>query len=293
MDSQNITLTFGIPSYKSSIPQLMDTLSSIAKSSISIGLVNYEIIVCINGEHNDKIPLLCTQYKNTRVIHTHKFRTGKAIAINKINKYASGKLLVIIDDDVIINGKTLKLLIKNIQPPTVLLAFPQRQIIPPKKLSLFNYFQWKIFNLQYSRNLFKGGDKYFTGMCFSIKKGSMPLLPHDLINDDQYLQIYFMNHYEFIKSAHVSYHGVFRYNDFKERFFRINNGRLQIKKYFNDQTIVGYESKLKRVIDYGKVIKLSPGDLICFIIYRIIYILTKLQFKYFSKSDLRWIRTAQ
>ncbi len=292
MDQRNNSLTIGIPTYNCFFDQLKKTIDSICKSIHYGNYHNYEIIICINGKPNKEINILLDYYSNISVIHTHRYQKSKALAINLIKQYAKNENLIIVDDDVLINHKCIKLLVKNIQKPNILLSYPSRKLILIEKSLSITYILWKIFNVQYQKNLFKNGDKYFTGMCFCVKKNYLPKLPKDLINDDQFLHIYFMKKCKLINNAIVYYHGVSKYGDFKMRYFRINQGRLQIKKYFDYLIINEYQSDYQRKIDYLKSLRLSSEDFLFFLLYRILYKYTKYLFNKKLPKKLVWDRTS-
>lgn len=292
MDREKVSVTFGIPSYNVSFDVLDLAIQSIINSSNSLGLNESRILVCFNGYSNKQSLDIGKKYSNVKIIHTYKYQKGKSLAINAIRSKTNTKFLVIVDDDVLLNGKSLALLLKYIQDPNIHITFPKRQLIKENGLSLFHQLLWKIFNIQYDSNLYKGGDVFFTGMCFCVKNKLLPTLPVDLVNDDQFLQIYFTNNCKLVKNAIISYRGVHTITDYKNRFFRINYGRDQIKNYFDNETLVNYRKRFKRVINYKKVLQLPFGDLVWFLIYRIVYSLISIMFNLSQKRGLVWERSS-
>lgn len=293
MARTKVSITFGIPTYNVSVDILDLTIQSVINSSVLLGLRESPILICFNGCPNKQALKLSNKYKNVKAIHTPKYQKGKALAINTISSKTNTEFLVVTDDDVVLDERSLALLLKNMQDPNIYLTFPKRQLIYEEGLSTFHRLLWKIFNVQYYSDLYKDGDTFFTGMCFCVKNKLLPTLPVDLVNDDQFLQIYFRNNCKFVKNAIISYRGVYTIRDYKNRFFRINYGRHQIKQYFDDEALINYQKLYKRVINYKKAFQLPVGDLVCFLIYRIIYNIIRIMFNFSLKRNLVWERALQ
>ncbi|KKR81450.1 MAG: hypothetical protein UU73_C0001G0070 [Candidatus Daviesbacteria bacterium GW2011_GWA1_41_61] len=293
MDKKKNNITFGIPSYNSSLEILNLTVQSIIKSVDLLGIQQLRILICLNGKPNRKIEKLYRNNPNIKVIYTPNFAKGKSRAINEIHLQTQTELLIIIDDDVLIDSMSLSLLIEQIQSKNTYITFPSRSLINETHLNPFNKLLWKIFNIQYCSNLYNGNDPFFTGMCFCVKTKFLPMLPNDLINDDQFLQIYFMNNSKLIRKAFVYYRGVHEIRDYINRFFRINYGRNQIKKYFRKEIYESYNIQHKRILDYGKILRLPIGNLICFLIYRIAYTTIRTIFNLLPKTNYSWERSSQ
>lgn len=293
MDKKKNSITFGIPSYNSSLEVLNLTIQSIIQDVDSLGIQQFCILICLNGKPNERIEEFYLNSPNIKVIHTLNFAKGKSRAINEIHFQTQTELLMIIDDDVLIDSMSLSLLIEQIQSKNIYITFPSRSLINETRLNAFNKLLWKILNIQYSSNLYKNNDPFFTGMCFCVKTKFIPILPDDLINDDQFLQIYFMNNSKLIRKAFVSYRGVHKIRDYINRFFRINYGRNQIKRYFKQEIYKSYNIQHKRSLDYEEILLLPVKDLICFLIYRIIYIAIRIIFNLLPKTNYSWERSSQ
>ncbi len=115
MDRKKDHITFGIPSYNSSLGVLNLTVQSIIASVNSLRIQQFHIFICLNGKPNQGIKELYQNNPNIRVIHTTNFAKGKSRAVNEIHRQTRSGLLIIIDDDVLIDRVSLSLLTEKIQ----------------------------------------------------------------------------------------------------------------------------------------------------------------------------------
>ena len=124
-------------------------------------------------------------------------------------------------------------------------------------------------------NLLADRSVLLIGRCVLFRQEKLPHIPEDTLNEDQYIDYFLYPHVRKVNGPFVFYEGIYSLRKNFQRDIRITAGRKQLKKRFPNSITDIVDSGISRKINYNKLFRLSIGQIVLYIIYRIVYRISK------------------
>jgi glycosyltransferase involved in cell wall biosynthesis len=269
-DTSEIAITVGIPSYRGA-KTLATTVRSVAEALMRVPVRGREIIVCINGDSTETTVAAqawLTSYSGlVKVICCEV--PSKATAMNMIVKHATGDVVFFVDDDVILERDCLLQSYRKIETnQEIKLVFADRAVVQPIRGNALRRWFYSCLTFRYRHQIFCKPDTFVNGSCMGIRRVDYPQLPPDVINDDQYLHIFFWGRVQKVPEAVYFFHGISSLQQYCRRYGRIAHGRAQMRSYFVEDQIKLYEELVQRRINSSRVSSLTFSQRVQFAVWK-------------------------
>lgn len=176
-----LNVTIGIPAYneEKNIGKLLKKLS---KEKFEFKL---DTIIVVASGCTDKTEIIVEKFakKNKKIkLLSEKIRRGKTTAINLILKNTNSKIIVFVDGDNLHKFGSINRLVGKFSDKEIGAA-SCRQVSLESEKTLFGYISHLIWNLHHSYCLI---EPKISGELCAIRKGIVPNIPNNIINDDGY-----------------------------------------------------------------------------------------------------------
>ena len=233
---------------------ISQTLESISKQTIP----PKNIYVCVNGSVDNtyqKVSDIASIEKNISLITS---KPGKANAWNKIVSKSIENKLMFCDGDVIINPSAAEKMLETFEKsPDLVLVGGSNAYTAKYKESIFSkFFAENLEGTPISQN-WVSGRLYMTKIneLYNLaEKLKLNLMPEDILNEDQLLELMTKGHRKIIKSAYNISNYASNFKEWKMACKRTLSGRRQLQdKYPQLQGETNFlENKLKNYWDRTK-----------------------------------------
>ena len=238
-----------------------------------------EIVFILNGctDESEKIVKDIVEFNTDLIIKMYSTSNAcKAAAIN-ILRNNNADYVGYVDDDIIFDEAAIfeevALLDSNDDIWGVFVdPFP----LPSKgNVSRWEKIVYNAMTIRTRFNLLIERCDFLMGRCVLFRRDKMPLIPEDIINEDQYLDYLLYPHIKKVVGPFIFYEGVYSVKKYFQRDIRITAGRKQLKKNLSKKITVVADRRISRKIDYKQLLKLPISRIMTYIFYRIIYRISK------------------
>lgn len=295
------SITIAVPTYNGA-KTIQNTLYSIVERLKEMPRsMEKEIIICTDHCSDDtkKIVRSFINEKGGREINIRLIDNddlqGKAIVLNKIFNNSSGELFCIIDDDVILEKKSLVRLLEGLVIDSDLrCVFSAWKRLPFKSNNPWKLFWQWILGIKFDIQSHDKPNEIMRGACLVFRRENFVRLP-SILNEDQFLQYIYWPRTKEVQDSIIYFNSVSNIFDYYKRFLRIMVGSKQMSKYFEKERIDKCSKSLFRKIDYRKIMSLPWKQKGAFLFYRFIrffinaYVKIKLRFI----KNYEWFRFKQ
>ena len=286
------SISIGIPTYRGA-QTLSRTVASVANSLSCFEKYHCEIILCVNGELEETLAVAeacCKQYPGLVQILTRK-KPGKAGAMNYIAARASGEVLFFLDDDIILDLKCLDGCLRALSlPDPADLVWGEHAVLPIEEGSAARRFFYQSFTVPYRLPVYVEPESYVRGRCMAMLHQDYPILPEELINDDQFLHIYYWGRVRAVPGAKFYSYGVDSVYDYHQRFYRIAAGRQQMYQYFDPERVQRYERLVNRSFNWDNLRALPMLEKLHFLTWRAVDWSASCRFRRMKGKNQDWVR---
>lgn len=235
----------------------------------------HEIIVVSSGSTdrtNDIVTKLSEKDLRIKLI-TEKERGGKAQALNIFFNAAKGDILVVISADTKIAQGSIARLVETMKPSVggaCAKTLPREK--NPAIVEFCYWFLWKVHNRALMVESKNGTLSHLGGDMWAVRRGIVPRIPREVINDDAYLGIALRKkgwQIVFVPEAEVLIGGPATPTDYIQQRVRIVIGHKQLKEMTGvEPTTIGAlafrkpvfslkmllnEIRTHRIADYPKI----------------------------------------
>lgn len=230
---------------------IKQTLTSILNQTIP----PQEIHICINAssDNTEKIVRNIALLENK--INVHYSEPGKGNAWNKIMAKQSREKILFCDGDVIINKKAAEEMLATFEKTKdLILVGGANAYFSSEKETIFSKYFTENLEGKPLKQDWVCGRLYMTKTkeLFSLaEKFNIPLMPQNIINEDQLLDFITNNYKEIIDTTYNLSMQVSTFNEWKISFKRIVAGQEQLKELFPEH-YKNTENITKRLKTYVK-----------------------------------------
>lgn len=268
------SVSVGVPSHNSS-KTIYQTLLSIVKSlNFLPEFVSKEIIICCDHctDDTDKIVKNFISKENfinikIKLIYNDGPK-GKSTTLNKIFSVSLSELLCFVDDDAILEEKTiLNLADAFIKQNELRCVYARWKRKPLNNANSWEKFWHWVLGVKFDIQPYDRPKEIMRATCMMMRRENYVYLSNDIINDDQFLQYIYWPNTKEIQNAVIHFNSVSNISDYYKRFIRIVAGSKQLKKEFAKERIEECDKDLRRKLDYRKILQLPLNQKLSFFIY--------------------------
>lgn len=296
------SVSVGMPSYNGS-KTIYQTLLSVVKSlNFLPGVISKEIVICCDhcADDTDQIVknfISKENFKNLKIkLIYNDGHKGKSTTLNKIFSASSSGLLCFVDDDAILEEKSiLNLIDAFIGQNDLRCVYAKWKRKPLNSVNPWKKFWHLVFGVKFDIQPHNKPKEIMRATCMMMRRENFVYLSSNIINDDQFLQYIYWPNTKEIQSAVISFNSVSSISDYYKRFIRIMAGSKQLEKEFAKERIKECNKDLHRKLDYKRILRLPLSQQLVFFLYQIIrfFIKTVVKIRLSFNNNYEWIRIKQ
>lgn len=291
---QDTSLTIGIPAKDPK--HLTETLKDLKREILGLeDTTKIQMIVVSNKPKSEVESLLTQEMKDLPMVEEINVleleASTKAIYLNQIFSHTKNETIVLLDDDILLRAGLLKEALKRMKEfPKVAIFSVNSLPLPHQGKSFYEKFWHEVLSIKFRKDLYREKDPFLVGRFMIIPKQKVFPIFEDIINEDQYLQIFYWPYVKKFHDLNVYFRSVKNLSQYTKRVFRLEKGMAQIRELYPQRFLEEYYKSVRRTFDHDKINRLPLINKLQFYLYRLVKRILLVFYKFTPKRIIKWLR---